>query len=128
MAARVLDRLEMEAETRRPALALLFRGFAAARPLMLPSLVPAALVLVSVLAGVLALDPGPLPEVHLAPGAWGAVPAVRHRGQPALPVRGGRRSRARRRAWTCPPRSSRAVARARCSSRPSWPATAPWPA
>jgi hypothetical protein len=42
---------------------------------MLPSLVPAGLVLVALLALVLALDPGPLPEVHLAPGAWGVVPA-----------------------------------------------------
>ena len=37
---------------------MLFRGFAAARPLILPSLAPAALVLVGVLAGVLALDSG----------------------------------------------------------------------
>ena len=88
VAPAVLDRLEMEAETRRPALAFLFRGFAAARPLMLPSLVPAALVLVSVLAGVLALDPGPLPEVHLAPGAWGAVPASGTEGNPLFPSAG----------------------------------------
>jgi hypothetical protein len=85
VAARVLDRLEMEAEARRPALAVLFRGFAAARPLILPSLVPAGLILVSVLAGVLALDPGPLPEVHLAPGAWGVVPASGTEGNPLFP-------------------------------------------
>ncbi len=85
VAARVLDRLEMETEVLRPALAVLFRGFAAARPLMLPSLVPAGLILVSVLAGVLALDPGPLPEVHLAPGAWGAVPASGTEGNPLFP-------------------------------------------
>ena len=84
----VLDRLEIEAEARRPALAFLFRGFAAARPLMLPSLVPAGLVLVSVLAGVLALDPGPLPEVHLAPGAWGVVPASGTEGNPLFPSAG----------------------------------------
>ena len=88
VAPAVLDRLELEAEARRPALAFLFRGFAAARPLMLPSLVPAALVLVSVLAGVLALDSGPLPEVHLAPGAWGAVPASGTEGNPLFPSRG----------------------------------------
>ena len=81
----VLDRLEIEAGSRRPGLASLFRGFAAARPYMLPSLVPAALVLVSVLAGVLALDSGPLPEVHLAPGAWGAVPASGTEGNPLFP-------------------------------------------
>jgi hypothetical protein len=75
----------MEAATRRPALAVLFRGFATARPLMLPSLVPAGLLLVSVLAGVLALDSGPLPEVHLAPGAWGAVPASGTERNPLFP-------------------------------------------
>jgi hypothetical protein len=80
VAAQVLERLEMEAEARRPALAVLFRGFAAARPLMLPSLVPAALVLVSVLAAVLALDSGPLPEVHFAPGA-GCGSGLRDRGK-----------------------------------------------
>jgi len=85
VAARVLDRLELEAENRRPALALLFRGFAAARPLILPSLVPAGLVLASVLAGVLALDSGPLPEVHFAPGAWGAVPASGTERNPLFP-------------------------------------------
>jgi hypothetical protein len=85
VAAQVLERLEMEAEARRPALAVLFRGFAAARPFMLPSLVPAALVLVGVLAAVLALDSGPLPEVHFAPGAWGAVPASGTEGNPLFP-------------------------------------------
>ena len=85
VAVQVLDRLEMETEARRPGLALLFRGFAAARPLMLPSLVPAGLILVSVLAGAVALDPGPLPEVHLAPGAWGVVPASGTEGNPLFP-------------------------------------------
>jgi hypothetical protein len=88
VAAQVLDRLEMEAEARRPALAVLFRGFAAARPLILPSLVPAGLILVSVLAGVLALDPGPLPEVHLAPGAWGFIAASGTEGNPLFPSDG----------------------------------------
>ena len=54
VAARVLDRLDME--RRQPGLALLFRSFGAARPLMLPSLVPAVFVLVAVLGGALALD------------------------------------------------------------------------
>jgi hypothetical protein len=85
LATRVLDRLEIEGSSRRPGLALLFRGFAAARPYMLPSLVPAALVLVAVLAGILALDSGPLPEVHLAPGAWGAVPASGTEANPFFP-------------------------------------------
>jgi hypothetical protein len=88
VAPAVLDRLEIEADAHRPALAFLFRGFAAARPLILPSLVPAALVLVTLLAGVLALDPGPLPEVHLAPGAWGAVPASGTEGNPLFPSAG----------------------------------------
>ncbi len=88
VAAQVLDRLEMETETRRPALAVLFRGFAAARPFMLPSLAPAGLILVSVLAGALALDPGPLPEVHLAPGAWGVTPASGTEGNPLFPSDG----------------------------------------
>lgn len=53
IAARVLDRLDMG---RQPGLALVFRPFGMARPLMLPSLVPAAFVLVAVLSGALALD------------------------------------------------------------------------
>jgi len=57
IAARVLDRLDMEG--RQPGLALLFRPFGAARPFMLPSLVPAAFVLVAVLTGALALDRAP---------------------------------------------------------------------
>src|SRR5574340_9840 len=50
VAAHVLERVDMESGARRPALVSLFRGFSAARPLMLPSLVPATLVLVTVLA------------------------------------------------------------------------------
>jgi hypothetical protein len=84
VAAQVLDRLEME--TRRPALASLLRSFSAARPYMLPSLVPAALVLVTVLAAVLAFDSGPLPEVHLAPGAWRTTPAWGTEGNPVFPT------------------------------------------
>ena len=83
VAGRVLDRLEME--NRRPALASLLRGFSAARPFMLPSLVPAMLVLVTVLAGVLALDSGPLPEVYLAPGSWRTTPALGTEGNPVFP-------------------------------------------
>lgn len=54
IAPRVMDRLEVE--SRGPGLALLYRPFWARRPLILPSLVPAALVLVTILAGVAALD------------------------------------------------------------------------
>ncbi len=85
VAQRVLERLEIESGGARPALAMLFRGFAAARPYMLPSLLPAGLVLVALLAGVLALDSGPLPEVHLVPGAWGVVPASGTERNPLFP-------------------------------------------
>src|SRR5262249_26443251 len=75
VAARVFDRLDME--RRQPGLSLLFRPLGAARPLMLPSLVPAALVLVRVLTGalVLARGPGPMPTVSLAAPApsWPAL-------------------------------------------------------
>ena len=54
IAARVFDRLDME--RRQPGLALVFRRFGAARPLILPSLIPAALVLVAIVSGALALD------------------------------------------------------------------------
>jgi len=54
MAARVLSRLEVE--TRGPGLALMFRPRGAARPLMVPSLLPAALVVVAILGGALTLD------------------------------------------------------------------------
>jgi Putative zinc-finger len=75
LAAQVLNRLELE--RRGPGLALLFRSVWAARPLILPSLVPAALVVVAVIAGAVALDrPGPLPAVYVRPGtfAWYANP------------------------------------------------------
>lgn len=61
---RVQSRLEVE--RRGPGLALLFRSAWAARPLILPSLVPAALLLVLVVAGAFALDrwgEEPLPPV-----------------------------------------------------------------
>jgi hypothetical protein len=82
VATRVADRIEM---ARRPGLGVLFRGFSGARPYILPSLVPATLVVVAVLAGVLALDSGPLPEVHLAPGAWRSTPAWGTEGNPVFP-------------------------------------------
>jgi hypothetical protein len=51
MAAGVLDRVEVE--SRGPGLALLFRSALAARPLMFPSILPAALVLMCTGSGVL---------------------------------------------------------------------------
>jgi hypothetical protein len=83
VAARVRDRIDLE--TRNPALAFLFRGFGAARPFLLPSVLPAALVVVTLLAFALSLDTGPLPEVHMAPGAWGALPPSGTEGNPLFP-------------------------------------------
>ena len=57
IASRVFDRLEVE--SRGPGLALVFRPSWAARPLFFPSLVPAAIVLLSVLTGALALGSSP---------------------------------------------------------------------
>jgi hypothetical protein len=74
IASRVMNRIEVE--SRGPGLALLFRPTWAARPLILPSLVPAALVLVTVMAAALALDRGSRP---LAPSAA--------RGQGSWPTR-----------------------------------------
>jgi hypothetical protein len=66
IASRIFDRLDME--NRQPGLASLVRSFGARRPLILPSLVPAVLVLAVVLGGALVLDHGiglgPLPDVH----------------------------------------------------------------
>ncbi|MBN2371294.1 MAG: zf-HC2 domain-containing protein [Vicinamibacteria bacterium] len=64
IAAAVLNRLEVE--NRGPGLALLFRPAWKARPLIYPSLVPAALILLSILAGVLALDGEPRQAVMMA--------------------------------------------------------------
>ena len=70
ISGRIFDRLDME--NRQPGLALLFRSFAARRPVMLPSLVPAVLVLAAVLFGALLLEQGnePLPAVHARTEAW----------------------------------------------------------
>ncbi len=85
VANQVFSRVEVETEARRPALVSLYRSYTAARPFILPSMVPAALMLVTILAGILALDPGPLPEVHLAVGAWRATPAWGTVGNPLFP-------------------------------------------
>jgi hypothetical protein len=81
LAFRVLNRLEVE--QRGPGLALLFRPAWMARPLIFPSLVPAALVLVSVLAAAFALDhepargmsvPGTRAATRIAPAGTEANP------------------------------------------------------
>ena len=84
VAQEVLTRLEVE--TRGPGLGLLLRRFGAARPFIVPSLVPAALVLVTVLAATLALDSGPR-----LPGrfeTWGAVAALGTESNPHFPSAG----------------------------------------
>ena len=69
IASRVFDRLEME--DRGPAFAALFRSPGSVRPMILPSLASAALLLVAFLGTVVALSrPEPLPEVHVAQGQW----------------------------------------------------------
>lgn len=70
IAGHVLDRLEVE--SRGPGLALLFRSAWAARPLMLPSLVPATLLLAATLSSVIWLEREPeLPAVARSTrGAW----------------------------------------------------------
>lgn len=86
LATRVLDRLDVE--SRGPGLALLFRSALAARPLILPSLAPAALVLMAVLASALALDRDPRPEERIAGGSgapWALrLPASGTEGNPLL--------------------------------------------
>jgi hypothetical protein len=52
---------------------------------MVPSLVPAALVVATVLAAAVALDSGPLPEVHFVPGAWHTTPASGTESNPLFP-------------------------------------------
>jgi len=85
LAQQVLNRLELE--RRGPGLAMLFRPLWAARPLIFPSLLPAALVVVAVLAGALALDrPDALPKVYVRPGAfnWAAADAPGTENNPFL--------------------------------------------
>lgn len=84
VAQRVLTRLEVE--HRGPGLGMLLRRFGAARPLIVPSLVPAVLVLVAVLSGALALDSAA--RSHLPPlplGTWGVVPALGTESNPRFP-------------------------------------------
>ncbi|PYQ48830.1 MAG: hypothetical protein DMF78_20300 [Acidobacteria bacterium] len=89
IAARVFDRLDMEG--RQPGLSLIFRPFGAARPLMLPSLVPAVFVLMAVLTGALALNrgPEPLPTASTAARAeaWdGVLPPSGTESNPLFPT------------------------------------------
>lgn len=86
IAARVADRLEVE--SRGPGLALLFRSAWAARPLLMPSLVPAVLLLACAAAAVMWLGAEPeLPAVAGGTrGPWGAVlPPAGTEGNPLFP-------------------------------------------
>ncbi len=72
VAARVFDRLEVE--SRGPGLALVFRGRLGPRPLILPSLVTASLLLAAVFMSVIALDrTAPLAELLVAEESWPPV-------------------------------------------------------
>jgi hypothetical protein len=72
LAGRVLNRLEVE--QRGPGLNLIFRPRSDARPLMVPSLFPAALLVLAVLGGVLGLDQlRSEDDWPAARTAWGAL-------------------------------------------------------
>ena len=76
VASRIFDRLDME--NRKPGLAVLFRPMGAARPFILPSLVPAVMVVVLVIGAALVLDrPEPLPPVvqQRQIEAWTTLPS-----------------------------------------------------
>jgi hypothetical protein len=89
IASRVFDRLEVE--TRGPGLALLFRSALAARPLMLPSLVPAVLLLAALASALAWLGSEPeLPAVARSTrGAWGVdLPRAGTEANPLFPSAG----------------------------------------
>ena len=90
IAARIQTRLEVE--TRGPGLSLLFRPVWSARPLFLPSLVPAVAVLLAVVAGVFLLDweADRLPAVYVrnTGQSWNGpapMPASGTEGNPLFP-------------------------------------------
>jgi hypothetical protein len=88
IAARVQTRLEVE--MRGPGLTLLFRPAWSARPLLLPSLIPAVLVLLVVMAGVVSLEreADRLPPVYVrnTGQSWnGPVPPSGTEGNPLFP-------------------------------------------
>ena len=85
IASRVFDRLEVE--TQGPGLALLFRSAWVARPLIVPSLLPAAVVLLSMLALVLSLGDAPAWLPGSSPwDAWaGGLPPSGTEANPLFP-------------------------------------------
>lgn len=86
VAQRVLTRLEVE--QRGPGLRLLFRRFGAARPLIMPSLVPAALVLLTALSAALAVDSEARAALPMKLATWGFVPALGTESNPRFPSAG----------------------------------------
>jgi hypothetical protein len=75
----------LEVETRGPGLGFLFRRFGAARPFMVPSLVPAALVLLTVLAAAMALDSGGNPRPGRGGEGWPVLSASGTESNPLFP-------------------------------------------
>lgn len=92
IASEIRDRLDVE--SRGPGLALLFRPAWRARPLMLPSLIPAAFLLVASVSAALVVDRGP---ERLGMGlAWERrLPASGTEGNPLFPALGISAPRAR---------------------------------
>jgi anti-sigma factor RsiW len=95
IAAGVLTRLELE--SRGAGLPLLFRPAAAARPFLLPALVPAVLVLAVILASAVRLDRDPRALAHGrgVADAWAVRPAWGTEANPALLAAGVSVPRAR---------------------------------
>jgi hypothetical protein len=93
VAQRVLTRLEVE--QRGPGLGMLLRRFGATRPLIVPSLVPAALVLLTVLSAALALDSDTRTTLPAKIATWGFVPALGTESNPRFPSAGVGLPRAR---------------------------------
>lgn len=79
---------QLEVEQRGPGLGMLLRGFSAARPLILPSLVPAALVLLTVLSAGLALKTDARRTLPAKLATWGFVPALGTENNPRFPSAG----------------------------------------
>lgn len=86
VAQQILTRLEVE--QRGPGLGMLLRRFGAARPFIMPSFFPAALVLVTVLSGALALDSGARAGLPLKLASWGVVAAAGTENNPLFPSAG----------------------------------------
>ena len=86
VAERVLTRLEVEQGG--PGLRMLLRRYGAARPFIMPSLVPAALVLLTLLSAALALDSGARAPLPAKIATWGVVAALGTESNPLFPSAG----------------------------------------